>query len=95
MAATSATLGGLPLCLRPCPSDQVATVEARRWLTVQLDVGIGDAVTPMPEWIDYPSLLDLPRPRLRAYRPETTIAEKLHAKAFRGHGSPLARPSLP
>ena len=48
-------------------------------LAMQVDFGIGDAVTPEPEWLDYPSLLDLPRPRLRAYRPETTIAEKLHA----------------
>jgi predicted nucleotidyltransferase component of viral defense system len=48
-------------------------------LRVQVDVGVGDVVTPDPVWIDYPSLLDLPRPRLRAYRPETTIAEKLHA----------------
>ena len=53
-------------------------------LTVQVDVGIGDAVTPEPEWLDYPSLLDLPRPRLRAYRPETSIAEKLHAMATLG-----------
>lgn len=45
-------------------------------LRVQVDVGIGDAVVPEAEWIDYPSLLDLPRPRLRAYRPETTVAEK-------------------
>lgn len=44
-----------------------------------MDVGIGDDVVPDPEWIDYPSLLDLPGPRLRAYRPETAIAEKLHA----------------
>ena len=29
--------------------------------------------------IDFNLLLDLPRPRLRAYCPETTIAEKLHA----------------
>ena len=48
-------------------------------LRVQFDVGIGDAVVPEPRWIDYPSLLDLPRPRLRGYRPETAIAEKLHA----------------
>ncbi len=48
-------------------------------LRVQVDVGIGDAVVPEPEWIEYPSLLDLPRPRLRAYRPETTIAEKVQA----------------
>jgi hypothetical protein len=53
-------------------------------LTVQVDVGIGDAVTPEPEWLDYPSLLDLPRPRLRAYQPETSIAEKLHAMVVLG-----------
>jgi hypothetical protein len=53
-------------------------------LTVQADVGIGDVVTPAPEWIDYPSLLDVPRPRLRVYRPETSIAEKLHAMTTLG-----------
>jgi len=53
-------------------------------LRVQVDVGIGDAVWPPPEWLDYPSLLDLPRPRLRAYRPETVIAEKVHAMIVLG-----------
>lgn len=53
-------------------------------LTVQVDVGIGDAVTPEPQWLDYPSLLDFPRPRLRAYQPETSIAEKLHAMTILG-----------
>ena len=53
-------------------------------LRVQVDVGIGDAVTPEPEWIEYPSLLEFPRPCLRAYRPETTIAEKLHAMVVLG-----------
>jgi len=53
-------------------------------LRVQVDVGIGDAVTPEPEWIEYPSLLDMPRPRLRAYRPETAIAEKVHAMVVLG-----------
>ena len=48
-------------------------------IRVQVDVGIGDAVVPAPEWLEYPSLLDMPRPRVRAYRPETAIAEKLHA----------------
>jgi Nucleotidyl transferase AbiEii toxin, Type IV TA system len=56
----------------------VARLGAAR-LRVQVDVGIGDAVVPEPQWIEYPSLLDLPRPRLRAYRQETAIAEKLHA----------------
>jgi len=53
-------------------------------LRVQVDVGIGDAPVPAPEWLDYPSLLDLPRPRLRAYRPESTIAEKVHAMVALG-----------
>jgi hypothetical protein len=53
-------------------------------LRVQVDVGIGDVVIPEPEWLDYPSLLDLPRPRLRAYLPETAIAEKVHAMVVLG-----------
>lgn len=53
-------------------------------IKVQVDVGTGDAVEPPAEWIDYPSLLDLPRPRLRAYRPETVVAEKLHAMVALG-----------
>jgi hypothetical protein len=48
-------------------------------LRIQIDVGVGDAVVPDAEWFDYPSLLDLPGPRLRAYSPETAIAEKTHA----------------
>ena len=46
-------------------------------LQLQVDVGIGDAVTPEPEWVELPQLLDLAAPRLKAYRPETSIAEKL------------------
>jgi predicted nucleotidyltransferase component of viral defense system len=46
---------------------------------LQIDVGFGDAVTPEPTEIDYPALLDSPPPRIRAYRCETVIAEKLQA----------------
>ncbi|HEX6851816.1 MAG TPA: nucleotidyl transferase AbiEii/AbiGii toxin family protein [Candidatus Polarisedimenticolaceae bacterium] len=53
-------------------------------LRVQVDIGIGDAVVPEPQWIEYPSLLDLPRPRLRAYRPDSAIAEKVHAMVALG-----------
>jgi hypothetical protein len=53
-------------------------------ISVQLDIGIGDAVVPDPVWLEYPGLLDFPRPRLRAYRPETAIAEKLHAMVVLG-----------
>ena len=48
-------------------------------IPLQVDVGAGDAVVPPPEMLDYPGLLDLPRARLRAYRPETAIAEKTEA----------------
>jgi predicted nucleotidyltransferase component of viral defense system len=48
-------------------------------IPLQVDVGTGDAVVPPPEILDYPSLLDLPVARLRAYRPETSIAEKTEA----------------
>jgi predicted nucleotidyltransferase component of viral defense system len=51
---------------------------------VQVDVGIGDAVTPAPQWFKYPSLLDFPKPRLRAYPRETVLAEKLHAMVLFG-----------
>lgn len=53
-------------------------------LRVQVDVGIGDATVPEPVWLDYPSLLDLPRPRMRAYAVETVVAEKLHAIVMLG-----------
>jgi len=55
-----------------------AQVGAAR-LRVQVDIGIGDAVLPAPEWLEYPSLLDLPRPRVRADPREAVVAEKLHA----------------
>lgn len=48
-------------------------------IPLQVDVGVGDSVVPPPETLDYPGLLDLPRARVRAYRPETSIAEKCEA----------------
>ena len=53
-------------------------------LPIQVDVGIGDAVSPAPELLTYPSLLEQPAPRLMAYPPETAIAEKLHAMVLLG-----------
>lgn len=46
---------------------------------VQVDVGFGDALTPAPSDVRYPTLLDLPAPEVRAYSRETVIAEKLEA----------------
>lgn len=48
-------------------------------INLQIDVGIGDAVTPDPDWLDTTSLLGMPTAHLRAYRPETSIAEKFQA----------------
>jgi hypothetical protein len=44
-----------------------------------MDVGFGDAVMPAAEWIDYPTLLDLPAPHVRAYTRYTVVSEKLEA----------------
>ena len=56
-------------------------------LSLQFDVGVGDAVYPPPEWLEYPSLLDVPRPMLRTYQSETSIAEKLHATVTLGESN--------
>ncbi len=44
---------------------------------MQIDIGFGDSVYPKPEINTYPTLLDLPAPKLLSYSKETTIAEKL------------------
>lgn len=47
---------------------------------VQVDVGYGDAVTPDPETVVYPVMLDdFPAPKLKAYPRYTVVAEKLEA----------------
>jgi len=52
---------------------------ARARIPVQIDIGFGDAVTPAASEIEFPPLLDLPAPRIRAYPRETVVAEKLQA----------------
>lgn len=48
--------------------------------SVQIDVGYGDAVTPAPELVQFPALLDdVAAPSLRAYPVYTVIAEKYEA----------------
>jgi hypothetical protein len=48
-------------------------------ITMQVDVGFGDAIVPGPVEVDYPTLLDFPAPRLLGYSRESTIAEKFEA----------------
>jgi len=47
--------------------------------TVQIDFGVGDAVHPEPQVVDYPVLLTSPPVRLNAYPVEAAIAEKFEA----------------
>ncbi len=46
---------------------------------IQVDIGLGDAITPAPERSELPALLDFPAPSLRTYPRETVIAEKTEA----------------
>ena len=48
-------------------------------LPMQIDMGFGDIVTPAPVDIVYPTVLEMPAPKLRAYNRETAIAEKFEA----------------
>ncbi|HET6828807.1 MAG TPA: nucleotidyl transferase AbiEii/AbiGii toxin family protein [Ramlibacter sp.] len=64
--------------------DLLATLDGAR-VPLQVDIGFGDAVTPGPESVRYPVLLDdLPAPQLRAYPKYTVVAEKLHAICLLG-----------
>ena len=46
-------------------------------ISIQVDIGYGDVVTPAPEEAVYPVLLDdLPAPKLRVYPMYTVVAEK-------------------
>lgn len=48
-------------------------------IPMQVDIGYGDVITPAPIEITYPTILDMPAPRLRAYTRETVVAEKFQA----------------
>jgi predicted nucleotidyltransferase component of viral defense system len=54
-------------------------------LQMQIDMGFGDVVFPAPTETEYPTILDYPPPKLRAYSRETAIAEKFEAMVKLGH----------
>jgi predicted nucleotidyltransferase component of viral defense system len=56
----------------------VATIAGAK-VPIQIDVGFGDVVTPAPIELEYPTLLDAPPPKLKAYPMETVVAEKFEA----------------
>jgi hypothetical protein len=53
-------------------------------IPLQIDIGFGDAVTPEPERITFPTLLDTPPPQLLAYPRYTMVAEKFEAMVHLG-----------
>jgi hypothetical protein len=61
----------------------IAHLEQAR-IQIQVDIGFGDAVTPPPEDVEFPTILGFPAPHLRAYRRETVVAEKFQAMVMLG-----------
>ena len=53
-------------------------------IPLQVDIGFGDTLTIRPGVLDYPTLLPMPAPRIKAYPMETVIAEKLEAMMHLG-----------
>jgi hypothetical protein len=51
----------------------------RSRITMQIDVGFGDIVYPKAEVIDYPVILDFPKPHLKGYPIESVVSEKFEA----------------
>jgi hypothetical protein len=63
----------------------------RTKIALQADVGTGDAVVPPAEEVVYPTLLDMPAPRLRAYTRYTVVAEKFSAMVELGMANSRVR----
>ncbi len=53
--------------------------------TLQIDIGVGDVVTPKPVELKYPILLDFEEPIILAYSVETLVAEKFQAMIALGN----------
>ena len=60
-----------------------ATIDGAK-IKVAIDIGFGDSLTPGAEMIFYPAMLDYPGPMVRAYAPETVVAEKFEAMVALG-----------
>ncbi|PCI02842.1 MAG: hypothetical protein COB79_01585 [Zetaproteobacteria bacterium] len=57
---------------------------AKAKIKIQADIGIGDIITPHAEVIEFPTILDMPSPSLKAYPVETVVAEKFEAMVSLG-----------
>ena len=48
-------------------------------IPMQIDVGFGDVIYPKPKVIDYPVILNFPKPHLKGYPAESVVSEKFEA----------------
>lgn len=53
-------------------------------IPIQVDIGFGDAITPAPSQLQYPSMLGFPTPTVAIYPKETVVAEKYQAMVMLG-----------
>lgn len=53
-------------------------------ISIQMDVGFGNAIVPGPQEDEYRTILGDPPPRILAYPPESVVAEKMHAMVVLG-----------
>ena len=51
---------------------------------LRLDVGVDDVMVPEPEWLEYPTMLEGPWPRILCYHSATVVAEKFEAMVSLG-----------
>ncbi|RKN77102.1 nucleotidyl transferase AbiEii/AbiGii toxin family protein [Paenibacillus ginsengarvi] len=58
---------------------KVTALLGRTRKVLQFDIGFGDVVVPRPQLIDYPVLLNMEMPKIRAYSKESVISEKFEA----------------
>lgn len=49
---------------------------------LQFDIGFGDVVVPSPQTMEYPTLLEMDKPIIKAYSKESVIAEKFEAMLY-------------
>jgi predicted nucleotidyltransferase component of viral defense system len=63
---------------------RVAAYLERTSIPVVIDIGFGDALAASPDYLAYPTLLDMDAPKIRSYPPATVIAEKFQANVTLG-----------
>ena len=53
-------------------------------IRLQFDIGFGDVIIPDAEEVEFPVLLDMPAPRIKAYSRYSFVSEKFHTISYRG-----------